>query len=330
MNNADKHILFTGATGGLAKETIKCLLEQDVASITLAGRSEKKLAAVKSGIVNDLGHHVEKKLKLAAGFDMNSPEKLFVAVNRLPKQAFDIVCLGAGAASFGNQRQTISYAGRRYEKTIFQNVIGGHITLSYLITLQLIGANARVITIGGEGARGIKGMIAKPEFNDPNTLSRYVFAETDMKYNAMNALGSSKLIAALWSQVLGDYAGEAFSSIWFSPGFIYGTGGTNGLPKWQDWFAQNVVFKLMAKMGMAQSPKEAGEKLAQCLLGHVGHNGDILGAPEGKTIGALTDQKPMNSAFTNKALQARVWTIFNDIQPLTLAPFHTTRDKTHA
>ncbi|MGB0942661.1 MAG: SDR family NAD(P)-dependent oxidoreductase [Marinomonas sp.] len=311
-----KNILFTGGTGGLAKEALTLLLTQDLGKITVAGRNKDKLAQVKQELVAELGAERVSKLNFAAGFDMSNPIKIEAAINHLPSQPFDIVCLGAGGAVFGNQRQTFSWQGKEYEKTLFQNVIGGHVTLAHLLKRQLIANGARVVVIGGEGARGIKGMIAKPGFASVQALQDYVFARSSEKYNPMNALGASKLLAALWSQHLSHICQPHFESIWFTPGFIYGTGGTSGLPKWQEWFAQKIVFKIMAKFGMAQSPSLAASKLVACLNGSIGKNGDLLGAPEGKTIGPLTDQKPMNKAFTDKALQAEFWSILTTLYPI--------------
>lgn len=316
MPTHTQNILFTGGTGGLAKETLKLLLAQNLGKITVAGRNIDKLEQVKQELVEELGTGIEAKLNFIAGFDMTNPIKIETAINLLPTQAFDIVCLGAGGAVFDNQRQTISWQGKEYEKTLFQNVIGGHVTLAHLLKRQLITNGARVVVIGGEGARGIKGMITKPSFASIQALQDYVFARSSEKYNPMNALGASKLLAALWSQHLSHICQPHFESIWFTPGFIYGTGGTSGLPKWQDWFAQKVAFKIMAKFGMAQSPSLAASKLVACLNGSIGRNGDLLGAPEGKTIGPLTDQKPMNKAFTDKALQAEFWSILTTLYPI--------------
>lgn len=316
MPTQAKNILFTGGTGGLAKEALKLLLTQNLGKITVAGRSKNKLEQVKQELVAELGTDIESKLNFIAGFDMTNPIKIQTSINLLPSQPFDIICLGAGGAVFGNQRQTFYWQGQEYEKTLFQNVIGGHITLAHLLKRQLISNNARVVVIGGEGARGIKGMIAKPSFDSGQSLREYVFAKSPEKYNPMNALGTSKLVAALWSQHLSHICQPHFESIWFTPGFIYGTGGTSGLPKWQDWFAQKVVFKIMSKFGMAQSPNLAARKLVACLDGSIGKNGDLLGAPEGKTIGPITDQKPMNKAFTDKALQAELWSILTALYPI--------------
>ncbi|MCP4100786.1 MAG: hypothetical protein GY750_05080, partial [Lentisphaerae bacterium] len=42
-------------------------------------------------------------------------------------------------------------------------------------------------------------------------------------------------------------------------------------------------------------------------------NGDLIGAPEGKALGKLVDQKPMNSALTNHQFRDVFWEITNEV-----------------
>ena len=46
-----------------------------------------------------------------------------------------------------------------------------------------------------------------------------------------------------------------------------------------------------------------------CLAGKYGQSGDLIGAPEGKALGKLVDQKPMNSGLTNFQLIEAFWDI---------------------
>ena len=60
-----------------------------------------------------------------------------------------------------------------------------------------------------------------------------------------------------------------------------------------------IAFPFFTLIGLAQTPRQSAKKFVECLAGRIGNNGDVIGAPEGKTIGKLVDQKPMSSSFTN-------------------------------
>ena len=67
---------------------------------------------------------------------------------------------------------------------------------------------------------------------------------------------------------------------------------------------KNIAFPVFTFLGFAQKPKNAAKKYVDSLAGRIGKTGDIIGAPEGKTLGKLVDQKPMNTAFTNYRLRS--------------------------
>ena len=70
---------------------------------------------------------------------------------------------------------------------------------------------------------------------------------------------------------------------------------------------------MMVLLGKAQTAAQGGRKFADCLQGKIGGNGDLIGAPEGKALGTLQDQKPMNASLTNKALREAVWQMTAEI-----------------
>ncbi len=61
--------------------------------------------------------------------------------------------------------------------------------------------------------------------------------------------------------------------------------------------------------GIAQSPKQAAQKFVDCLDGKHGKSGDLIGAPEGKPLGKLVDQKPMNAGLTNFKFIQTFWEV---------------------
>ena len=85
------------------------------------------------------------------------------------------------------------------------------------------------------------------------------------------------------------------------------------LPRLRRWFLENIGFPIAGLLGLAQSPRAGGKKYADALTGRIGSNGDIIGAPDGKALGRLTDQRPMNADFDDAALADVVWSALEDI-----------------
>ncbi len=310
-----KTILVTGANGGLCKETTKLLVKDGFGKVILACRSQGKADAVREEIISETGADQASIISLG-GFDMNDPDAIRTAVDALPKDtSIDTVFLGAGGVIFEKDYQTIEWNGFKIEKTIFQNVVGGHITLSELVSRNLLAEGVRVVVAGGEGARGIPGMVEKPELIDVAELRRYVLGDFTgrKKYNPMDAIGMSKLISALWVRRLSKLHASDMEVVWFSPGLTYGTSGTGGLPPIMDWFVQKIVFGAMSLLGKAQSPQQGARKFVNCIEGRIGKNGDLNASPEGKSLGELVDQSPMNPAFDDENFHIALWFMLEEI-----------------
>ncbi|QMU62853.1 MAG: hypothetical protein GKR88_00260 [Flavobacteriaceae bacterium] len=226
-----------------------------------------------------------------------------------------MVFLAAGFAVFGEDYLSINHHGKKIEKTIFQNLIGSHIVFNELKKNNLLDENARIILAGGEGARGIKGMIDKPVFSSPKELREYIYLESDRlpKYNPMNAIGISKFVGGLWTKKMASLKSENFDFVWFSPGLTSGSTGLKTLPILKRTVF-TVMFKIMNLLGKSQSPEKGGKKYADCLLGKVGKNGELIGAPEGKTIGEYTEQTALNPLLNNQGLKDELWKILQEIE----------------
>lgn len=317
--NSDKSktrsILITGANGGMGKETTKLLLDTDFARIVMACRTEEKATKARLEIINEKGEAASDVLHPAGGFDMNNPEAIEGAINALPSnKPFDVVFLQAGGVIFNEDYAFTKYGDKKVERTVFQNVIGAYITLLNLKRRNLLKKGARIIFAGGEGARGIKGLIDKPNFQSAEALTDYLYGTgNNPKYNPMNAIGVSKLLSALITIKLSEIEKEDMEFVWFSPGLTHGTNGLAQLPPLRRWFMEKVMFGIMALLGLSQSPEAGAKKYVDSILGKIGRSGDVIGAPEGKALGKLSDQKPMNPNFTDNALKEAFWTIVNTV-----------------
>ena len=305
-----KRVLVTGANGGLGMETVAALIEDGVSEVVLATRTRAKGEAARDALRKRFPGRATE-LTVAAGFDMTDPDALKTAAAGL-HGSFDVVFLQAGGGYFTDEVQTARHGGRTYERTVFQNVFGAHVLLSALVRRGLVTRGGRVVFAGGEGARGIPGLIAKPEFDDAKALRRYIEGELGpAPYNGIDALGVSKFVGALWVAKLAEH--PDFTTVWFSPGLTRGTRGLAAAPAAKRIFMERVMFPLMGALGLAQSPAEGGRKYADALAGKVGRNGELIGAPEGKALGPYTDQKPMHEGFGDVALQAEVWAMLEQL-----------------
>lgn len=310
-----KSILITGANGGLGFETAKLLTAKGFDRILLAGRSLGKVQQAKSEL--DGLASAGTVISAAGGFDMNDPESIQNAVLALPhNEKFDVVFLQAGGVVFKDDYQYVTYNHTKVERTLFQNAIGGYITLINLMKNGLLAENARVVFAGGEGARGIPGMIEKPEFRSAKDFMNYVSGTGKQPaYNPMNAIGVSKLVSALIVQKLAR-SGDGNKYVWFTPGFTHGTQGLAAMPAVKRFVMEKVMFGISGLLGFSQSPKQGAEKFAASLLGLIGSNGDVLGAPEGKVLGEITDQKPMNPTLTDQTIIDEFWDLLQSIYPI--------------
>jgi NAD(P)-dependent dehydrogenase (short-subunit alcohol dehydrogenase family) len=303
--NPPKTVLVTGGNGGLGLATIELLVSEGH-HVVLAARTTEKAEAAREEVLANTSAD-ESLVTAAGGFDMTDPAAIAQAVDALPAElVLDVVFLQAGGVVFEDDYQDVRGVDVTVERTVFQNVLGGHTTLFHLDRRGLLAEQARVVFAGGEGARGIPGLIAKPSFDDGQALRDYLTGAARPPYNPMNAIGVSKLVGALWVRKLAASRAD-LDVLWFSPGLTAGTAGLKAAPPLRRWILENLGFPLMQLLGKAQSPRAGARKYADALLGRVGRRGDVLGAPEGKALGPIVDQAPMNPALTDDELADTVW-----------------------
>lgn len=310
----DLSVLVTGANGGLGLETCKHLMRDGATRIVLACRTLAKAQAARATLTEAIPK-AGTELQCAGGFDMNAPDAIRDAVAELDSsRPLDTVFLQAGGVTYGEAWKTVAYGGHQVERTVFQNALGGHVTLAALVKNGLLVEGTRVVIAGGEGARGIPNLIESPHFGSARALRDYLtVADNSLPYVAMNAMGVSKFASALWAQQAHVHYRGHLDVLWFSPGFTAGTRGLAGIGRFKQFVFENFGFPVMVLLGRAQTAARGGRKNADCLQGKLGVGGDIIGAPEGTALGNLVDQRPMNPGLTNPALRAELWRLFEQL-----------------
>jgi len=315
-----KRVLVTGANGGLGLATSRAILEEG-GTVVFACRSMAKAQAAAEAARQGTDLAPDRTVA-AGGFDMLDPAAIDSAVEALPPELIDVVFLQAGGWVWADELQTVAVGGVPVEATVAKNVVGAHATLRALLQSDRLSAGARVVIVGGEGARGVPGAIARPSFLDARQFEAYLGGKPAGPYVPIDALGVAKLCAGLWAlQAAEAFDATELSVLSFTPGLIGGTGGTAGMPAWKEALFQRVAFPLMVALGRAQWPAAAAAKCVDALSGRVGQHGDVLGAPEGKTLGPITDQVPMQPAFGDPAFRTSVWRLCEAaVGPLSLPP----------
>jgi len=310
-----KSILITGANGALGLATVKALALVGVDRVVMAARSEQKANDAKENLLSKI--QTQTSLQTAGGFDMLNPDAIAAAVEQLPKdKPFDTVFFQAGGATFSNDYKFIDYGEIRIEQTVFQNAVGAYVTLTHLIDQGLLTPDARVVFMGGENARGVPGMNETPAFESADAYRAFITSTGALpKYNTMHSMGVSKLSSALLVQKLAQRDNKR-TYVWFSPGLTHGTQGFAKGPVVRRFFIEKVMTKITALLGMSQSPDQGGQRCSDCLLGKVGANGDLIGAPEGKLLGVPTDQRPLNPSFTQQPLINALWEVLQSVRKM--------------
>jgi NAD(P)-dependent dehydrogenase (short-subunit alcohol dehydrogenase family) len=299
----DLTLLITGANGGIGMATTKALLKQNVKRIILACRTQQKAEAA---MLELAAYNQHTELVPVGGFDMTDPAAIEEAIKTLPVvEPIDTVFLQSGGVVVSKEFQFVESLAGNIEKTVFQNAIGGFLTAEFLKHHKRLANGAKIVFAGGEGARGIPGLMPKPEYKTADDFLTYL-TKGQGSFNVFSAIGVSKFASALLVQKLASL-NDGYQYIWFSPGLTGGTSGLDPMPKLRRTIMKHIGFPVMQLIGIAQSPEKAAQKNVDCLLGEIGSNGDILGAPEGKALGKIVDQKPMNSALTNHQIRDAFW-----------------------
>ena len=174
----DKTVIITGANGGMGMETCVFLLQDGVGHLVMACRTQAKADQARQDLLARVPGAGPDRVSAAGGFDMNDGAAIAAAVDALPAdRVHDVVFLQAGGVIFGGAWQAVPWGGQQIERTISQNVVGAHVTLANLRRRGLVAQGARVVIAGGEGARGVPGMIPSPTLSTADELRAYVLQQ---------------------------------------------------------------------------------------------------------------------------------------------------------
>lgn len=302
-------------------QTVKALIKDcafDV--IVLACRSQEKANQAKKELESKRYFDKMRTTLIAqGGFDMTDPVKIEKAVQTLPENLrLNVIHLQAGGTYYTNHYQVIEVDGQKFERGIFQNMIGGHVTLAYLKKHDRLAPKPRIVACSGEAMRGlgIPG-IKIPHFESEQDMRDFIYAKSlnDKEYSPIDNLAIGKYAAALWALALDRLAGDSMEVHAFSPGFTKGTSGAKDAGAVKNFFAQNVGFNILYLLGKAQTASAGGRKNANCLEGRYPSNVVLLGAPRNKSLGPIVDQVDMHPQgdFAKQDLSDGFFNICNSV-----------------
>jgi|GEM_PF-2191667 len=221
----NKSILITGANIGLGKEVAKQLaLIHETEKIFLGCRNRQRADEAKKELEDATGRSIFEIIIL----DVSNVDSVRNAVSGI-KQSIDALILNAGGQG-GKHPEAITSTGMT---TIAATNLLGHVVL----VDELIKAgklNNEVLYVSSEGARGIKGIMKKPDLKT-NSVSEFIsvlngsFSEPKLDGSEVYGYRYIKYIGTLWTSANArKYPQIKFISV--SPGNTRGTAGYDNLP----------------------------------------------------------------------------------------------------
>lgn len=295
----NKTILITGANIGLGKEAARQLAAiESVEKIYLACRNLKKANRAKSDLQQVTGRKIFEVILM----DMSDPRSVETSVNQLP-QAVDAVILNAGGQG-GKDPLAITPSGMT--NIAATNLLGHMKLVDQLIKQKKI--NNEVVYVSSEGARGIKGIMKKPNFKT-NSVDEFISvlngSFSDPKFDGSEAYGYGyiKYIGTLWTAANARrYSHVKFISV--SPGNTRGTAGYDNLPALTKYFFKYLLAPIvMPIIGMIHSVGKGAARYVEVLDNPNIESGTFYASREGKVIGPMVSQAEIFPEFSNPSFQ---------------------------
>lgn len=295
----NRSILITGANIGLGKEAARQLaLIPEIDTINLGCRNHQKAEEAKKDLERSTGRKIFRVMIL----DVSDAESVRRAVKAI-EQPIDAMILNAGGQG-GKDPLQITETGMT--KIAATNLLGHVVLVDEMIKANKI--NNEIVYVSSEGARGIKGVMKKPNLKT-NSIAEFISvldgSFSDPKFDGSEAYGYGyiKYIGTLWTSANArKYPGIKFVSV--SPGNTRGTAGYDDLPT-----VTRIMFKyllapiIMPLIGMIHSIKKGATRYVKVLNNDVIKSGEFYGSREGKVIGEMIDQGVIYPEFKNKEFQ---------------------------
>lgn len=299
----NKSILITGANIGLGKEAARQLaLVHDTEKIYLGCRSYQKAERAKKELEASTGRSIFEIIILDVS-DVNSVRTAVLGLH----QSIDALILNAGGQG-GKDPNAITGSGMT---TIAATNLLGHVVL----VNEMIKAgklNNEVLYISSEGARGIKGVMKKPNLKT-NSVAEFIsvlngsFSEPKLDGGEAYGYGYIKYIGALWTSANArKYPQIKFTSI--SPGNTSGTAGYDHLPAFTKFLFKYLLAPIvMPAMGMIHGIEKGAARYVGALNNPDFKSGEFYASREGKVTGDLIEQGSVFPEFKNIAFQDNVY-----------------------
>lgn len=295
----NKIILITGANIGLGKESARQLsLKRNTEKVYLACRNLEKANQAKKDLEYMTGRNIFEIIIM----DISDPDSVKKAINSLP-QAIDVLILNAGGQG-GKDPLSLSKSGMT--NIAATNLLGHMILVDELVKMDKI--KNEVVYISSEGARGIKGVMKKPNLKT-NSVDEFISilngSFSDPKFDGSEAYGYGyiKYIGALWTSANArKYPHIKFISV--SPGNTRGTAGYDDLPTLTKFFFKYLLAPIvMPLIGMIHSVRKGAARYVEVLDNPKIETGSFYASKEGKVIGEMIDQRSLFPEFKNIVFQ---------------------------
>ncbi|MEJ5049356.1 SDR family NAD(P)-dependent oxidoreductase [Chryseobacterium culicis] len=295
----NRTILITGANIGLGKEVARQLSSNgNIEKIFLACRNLDKANQAKK----DLEYTTGRKIFDIILMDISDPSSVKTAVNALP-YAVDAVILNAGGQG-GKDPLALSQSGMT--NIAATNLLGHMVLVDELVKMNKV--KNEFIYVSSEGARGIKGVMKKPNLKT-NSVAEFIsvlngsFSDPKFDGNEAYGYGYIKYIGALWTAANSrKYPHIKFISV--SPGNTRGTAGYDNLPTLTRFFFKYLLAPIvMPLIGMIHSIRKGAARYIAVLDNPQIENGSFYASKEGKVIGDMVEQGAIFPEFRNTVFQ---------------------------
>lgn len=295
----NKSYLITGANTGLGKEAARQLaLIHETEKIYLGCRNREKAEEAKKSLEDLTGRSIFEIILL----DISDAASVRAAVKGIG-QSIDALILNAGGQG-GKYPLAITSAGMT--NIAATNLLGHVVLVDEIIKAGKL--NNEVLYVSSEGARGIKGVMKKPDLKT-NAVAEFIailngsFSEPELDGSKAYGYGYIKYIGTLWTSANArKYPQIKFVSI--SPGNTSGTAGYDNLPA-----MTKILFKyllapiVMPLMGMIHSVQKGAARYVDALGNPNFKSGAFYGSKEGKVTGVMVEQGAIFPDFRNISFQ---------------------------